>query len=216
VRQIVKRPEPPSLTAHRLTSHSDYENYAAKDELRAALAAEQGALCCYCMGRIRADGGFMKIEHWRSRANHSDDQLRYQNLLGGCKGGEGQPLDLQHCDTRKGNADLQWNPADPTHQIETRITYALDGTIRAVDPMFNSQLNCVLNLNLPQIRNNRKGVLTALLDWWKGEKNRLKGPVPKARIAREIQQRTNAADNLSPYCQVAVWWLRQKLAGMGQ
>lgn len=215
MRQIVKQPEPASLTTYRLGEHATYADYPDKDTLRGALVGEQFALCCYCMGRIRADGGLMKIEHWRSQANHEDAQLRYQNLLGACKGGDGQPFKLQHCDTRKGESDLQWNPADPAHHIETRVTYTSDGTIRAHEAVFDAQLNDVLNLNLPQIKNNRKGVLSALLYWWKGEKNRLQGPVPRDRIEREIQQRTTGAGGgLSPYCQVAVWWLRQKLAGM--
>jgi uncharacterized protein (TIGR02646 family) len=214
VRQIAKRPEPPSLTAHRLTPHSDYDNYREKDELREALVGEQGALCCYCMQRIRVAATEMKIEHWRSQSGFPAQQLSYRNLLASCLGGHGQPGHLQHCDTKKGDQDLRWNPAEPAHHIETRITYALDGAIRADDAAFANQLNDVLNLNLPQIKNNRKGVLTALLDWWKTEKNRLNGPPPKERIEREIDQRTNGAGNLLPYCQVAVWWLGQKLARM--
>ena len=214
MRQIVKQQEPASLTAHRQTPHSNYDNYPAKEELRAALAGEQGALCCYCMGRIRPDLASMKIEHWQSQTNHPDDQLTYQNLLGGCKGGEGQPVKQQHCDTRKGNADLRWSPADPTHHVETRIDYGVDGTIRANDAEFDAQLNDVLNLNLPQIKNNRKSVLSALLDWWKAEKARLKASVPKEGIEREIKRWTHPEHELIPYCQVAVWWLNQKLARM--
>jgi hypothetical protein len=130
-------------------------------------------------------------------------------LLGSCLGGQGQPEDRQHCDTRKGERDLKWNPADPDHHIETRIRYDLDGTIRSDDQVFQEQLNTVLNLNLQRIKNNRYGILKGLLGWWKAEK-----PVPRIRIEREIQQRTIHAGELSPYCQVAVWWLRQKLASM--
>jgi uncharacterized protein (TIGR02646 family) len=214
VRQIVKLLEPESLTAHRQTPHSDFDNYLDKDALRATLVSEQGALCCYCMKRIHVDGSLMKIEHWRSQDNYPQEQLTYSNLLGGCKGGEGNPLDFQHCDTRKGNADLQWNPANSAHHIETRISYGLDGTISSDDHIFNDQLNSVLNLNLPLIKNNRKGALTGLLDWVKRERNRLRGPIPKASIVRLIEQRTGGAGDLEPYCQVAVWWLQQKIAGM--
>jgi uncharacterized protein (TIGR02646 family) len=214
VRQIVKQQEPPSLTAHRQTPYSTYNNYAAKDELRNALVAEQGAICCYCMGRIQPDWGFMKVEHWRSQTNYPGEQLDYQNLLGGCKGGEGQPQDLQHCDTHKKNADLRWNPANPAHHVETRITYTLDGTICADDGAFDDQLNIVLNLNLPHIKNNRKSALTGLLEWWKAEKNRLHRPPPRDRIERKLEQHTKGTGSLLPYCQVAVWWLRRKLAEM--
>ena len=209
MRAIAKGHEPPSLTAHRLTPHCGYDNYPGKDDLRHALVTEQRGLCCYCMGRIRNGPATMKIEHWRCRAYHQAEQLNYRNLLGACLGGHGQPRHLQHCDTRKGDRDLQWNPADPAHHIETRVRYELDGTIHADDAVFDDHLNDVLNLNLPQIKNNRKGVLSALLDWWRSEK-----PVPRARIEGEIRERTNGPGDLPPYCQVVVWWLQQKLARM--
>jgi uncharacterized protein (TIGR02646 family) len=209
VRAITKGPEPASLTRHRLTSYCDYDNYAGKDDLRHALVTDQRGLCCYCMGRIRNGAATMRIEHWRCQAHHPAEQLNYRNLLGACLGGHGQPGHLQHCDTRKGDLDLRWNPADPAHHIETRVRYELDGTIRADDAVFDDHLNDVLNLNLAYIKNNRRGVLTALLEWW-----RAKRPVPRARIEREIDERTNAAGDLAPYCQVAVWWLKQKLTRM--
>lgn len=96
----------------------------------------------------------MKIEHWRCQTRYPGRQLNYKNLLGACLGGHGKPSHLQHCDTRKGDLDLRWNPADPAHHIETRVKYELDGTIRSIDPRFNSELETVLNLNTPKIKNN--------------------------------------------------------------
>lgn len=209
MRTIIKRPEPPRLTAHRLTPHSDYDNFAGKDQLRSALVAEQHGLCCYCMGRIRNSPDTMKIEHWRCQSRYPAEQLNYRNLLGACLGGHGQPEHLQHCDTRKGDGDLRWNPANLGQRIETRVRYEMDGSIRANDAVFDSQLNEVLNLNLPLIRNNRKGVLTGVLEWWRTERR-----VPRARLEREINARTISAGNLTPYCQVAVWWLEQRLTRM--
>ena len=49
-------------------------------------------------------------------------------------------------------------------------------------------------------------VLDALLGWWKADR-----PIPQARIEREIAARTQGAGDLAPYCQVAVWRLRQRL-----
>lgn len=214
MRQITKQVEPPSLTAHRQTPHADFDNYQEKDDLRASLVGEQRALCCYCMQRIYAARPSMKIEHWQCQDNYQPKELVYQNLLGACKGGEGRPHKLQHCDTRKGNADLKYNPADPAHHIETRIGYSVDGSIYSNDETFDSELNDILNLNLPIIKSNRKNVLWAVLEWWKGEKARLKGPVPRAQFERQINQQTAGNGELSQYSPVAVWWLKQKLAGM--
>jgi len=209
VKAITKGPEPTSLKAHRLSPNSNYDNYAGKDDLRHALVTEQRGLCCYCMCRIRNQSTAMKIEHWQCQAHHTAEQLAYRNLLGACLGGHGQPGHLQHCDTKKGDLDLRRNPADPAHRIEARVRYEPDGTIRADEASFDNHLNDVLNLNLARIKNNRRSVLTALLEWWRTSKR----PVPRARIKREIAKRTNTAGALTPYCQVAVWWLRAKLAG---
>lgn len=207
MRKITKGDGPDSLTTHRMTPHADYDNYRHKDELRHALASEQRGLCCYCMGRIEPDAGAMKIEHWRCQERHSDEQLVYRNLLGACRGGEGQPFSLQHCDTRKGNSDLLRNPAEPTHAIQEWVQYGADGTIKSNDVTFDSQLNEVLNLNLPFLKNHRKGILDGLLEWW-----RRHGPVPRRRIEREVDRHAPAYGELTPYCQVAVWWLNRKLA----
>lgn len=214
MKQIVKHVEPASLIAYRHVADSNYDGYQQKDDVRNSLAAEQGAICCYCMGRIEPEWGEMKIEHWRSQTRYPADQLSYQNLLGGCMGGEGQPYREQHCDTRKGDADLKYNPADPGHHVETRILYLADGTIQASDAVFDEQLNSILNLNLQRLKNSRKSVLTAILEWWRAERDRLHRSPSKTRIQQELDRRTGNVGAHFPFCQVAVWWLQQKLAGM--
>ena len=214
MRAIAKGPEPPSLTAHRLTPHGDYDNYPNKDMLRLSLSTEQQGLCCYCMGRIRPEANSMKIEHWRCQERFCRDQLRYRNLLGACLGGEGRPHKLQHCDTRKGNQNLLWNPADPDRDIALRLSYRADGAIVSDDCEFDRQLNEVLNLNLPVLMQRRKGVLTAILEWRKREIRRLRGPVLRRRVEDESDRYMAGADELSPYCQVAVWWLQKMIATM--
>ncbi len=212
MRKITKSREPASLTKHRQTTHSDYDNYPNKEELRRALVQEQRGLCCYCMKGIVADGSEMKIEHWQCQKNYSELQLAYRNMLGACMGGHGLPEHLQHCDSRKAECDIKWNPADSNHRIEERIRYALDGTISSDDPEFDSQLNHVLGLNLPTLKNQRGGVIAALMDWWRSEKARLHGPVPRERLERERAKR--AGDGtviLTPFDPVAVWWLDQRL-----
>lgn len=212
MRAIAKGAEPPSLTAHRQTPHSDYENYPDKNALRHALVGEQRGICCYCMDRIQNGPFTMKIEHWRSRSRYPGDELAYVNLLSACMGGQGQPAALQHCDTRKGERDLEWNPADPDHQIETRVRYDADGSIRSDDDVFDVQLEDVLNLNISFLKNNRKAVWNGITEWWKMEKARRHGAVPQARLQAERDRRIAGDGPLDPFCQVGVWLLDQRLA----
>jgi uncharacterized protein (TIGR02646 family) len=211
LRTIHKGPEPPSLTAHRQIRYSDYNNYADKDTLRRALVAEQRGLCCFCMGRTRSDHNSMKIEHWKSQEHYSELQLDYHNMLGACRGNEGQPYWLQHCDTKKGDRDIKWNPANPDHHIETRLFYEPDGSIRSNDEEFNKHLCDILKLNLEILRNNRKAIIDALLLWWQHEKRRFQGPVPRERFERQRNRWIEGDGDLKPYCQVAVWWIDERL-----
>ena len=212
MRAVTKGVEPVSLTAHRRMSYSDYDNYKKKNELRDALVKEQRGLCCYCMGQISSEWGTMKVEHWRSQRRYPCKQLDYSNLLGACLGGKGQEQRFQHCDTYKGKKNLRWNPADPSHDIETRLLYIADGRIESDDDEFNTQLNEVLNLNLSLLMAQRKRVLDAILEWWEYEKEQ--GPVPRERFEQKRDQWTGGAGVLQPYCQVVVWWLDQRLKGM--
>ncbi len=212
MRTIIKGTEPASLTQHRRTPHSDYDNYTDKNELRVALVTEQQGLCCYCMGSIQNESDKMKIEHWHCQAHYPDEQLDYRNLLGACLGGKGQPPKLQHCDTRKGDSDLLWNPADQAHNVQAWIIYGTDGTIKSNNCEFDQQLNEVLNLNLSLLKNRRKGVLDGISEWWR----RVRRPVPRSRLVQEIDVRSTPHGDLTPYSQVAIWWLNKKLAGIPQ
>ena len=212
MRTIPKGREPASLTTHRKTPHSDYDNYPDKAALRRVLVSEQRGICCYCMGPIRDDPTKMKIEHWRCRSRYPAEELSYRNLLAACPGGDGQPPRLQHCDTQKGDDVLRWNPAEPQHRIEKQIFYEADGGIRSHDREFDRQIADVLNLNLALLRNHRKGVLDAILRWWHLEKARVRGPVPRGRLEQERNRHADRPGTLAPYCQVAVWWLDQRLA----
>jgi uncharacterized protein (TIGR02646 family) len=213
MRQIVKEREPRSLTKHRGAAHADYENYVEKDDLRAALVREQGGLCCYCMSRI--DPARMKIEHWAAQKSHPERQLDYRNLLAACKGGEGQPYALQHCDTHKGDEDLTVNPADPQRPCERQIVYRADGEIDSDQPEVRRDLHEVLNLNTWRLRENRK---MAVLGMQESIRRQYPGGWPRALIEREIQ-RWRARDDAGayrPYGQAVVFWLEKRLAREAQ
>ena len=214
MRAIQKAPEPRRLAAHRSRTHADYDNFQDKETLRQALVTEQRGLCCYCMDRIRPERSSMKIEHWKCRAHNQDQQLNYRNLLGACLGGDGKPASLQHCDTSKGDRDIRWNPANPSHHIQTRVRYESDGSIRADGAEFDDQLNSVLNLNLPFLKNNRKDRLDVVLHWWRSQKTRIGGPALRDRLVRKKERELRGDGELRTYCQVTVWWLEWKLANM--
>ena len=211
MRQIDKTSEPRSLTTHRARSYSNYENYEDKDDLRAALVAEQRGLCCYCMGRIFPESTKMKIEHWQCISKFPERQLDYRNLLAACLGGEGERRRYEHCDTRKADRCLLWNPADSSHHVESRIAYGTDGSIKSTDVAFDRQLNDDLNLNLRTIKGGRRGSLAGILDWWRktatGDRS-----VSRRRLEKRIRQLTDAT-SMDPYSPVAIWWLRKRLEG---
>jgi uncharacterized protein (TIGR02646 family) len=206
---IRKGAEPPTLTRHRATSDTDWDGYGDKDALRTYLVNEQRGLCCYCLSRIRAQPGKMKIEHWHCQANYAAERLVYGNLLGACMGNEGQPGKDQHCDSRKGDRDLSRNPADPSHRVEDMIRFMGDGTIVSQDRDFNTEINEVLNLNLAFLKNNRKAALRAFQD----ARSR-NGPWPRAALEKWLREFSgeSGTGDLEPFCQVVVYWLRKRLA----
>lgn len=201
----MKGREPASLIQHRQQPHADYDNYTDKDILRQALVAEQRGLCCYCQSRIKATPDGMKIEHWQCQADHSARQLDFGNLLGACIGGKGRPEREQHCDTRKGNSSLCFSVCDPAHPIERKIRFLGDGTISSDDAAINAEINAVLNLNLPRLVSNRRGLLMAFQERLK------KGP--RLDPVRELSKwdGTQPGD-LPEFAQVVVYLLQKKLA----
>jgi uncharacterized protein (TIGR02646 family) len=205
MRNIQKQSEPISLTQHRCQSNADYDNYADKDDLRKSLVVEQKGICCYCMQRIRPTSQEMKIEHCLCQDNYEEKQLDYQNLLGACLGNEGKPKREQHCDTRKGNSNISFNPSNPVDNIESKIKYLGDGTIKSDEPQINQEINDTLNLNQSLLKKNRKAVLDGL-------KVFMDQSPPTGKIRKKLQEWNGDHDTeLKEYCQVTVYYLRKKL-----
>lgn len=209
MRTIIKGTEPASLTQHRSTQHADYDNYSDKDTLRNSLVSEQRGICCYCQSRIRPQGDAMKIEHWQCQDQFPTEQLNYSNLLGACLGNAGQRPNQQHCDTRKANDSLSKNPANPAHQVENLIRFNGDGSIESDDPVFDREINDVLNLNLQFLKNNRKATLDGFQATLK-KRGQLQKPALE-RLLREWNGESHTSA-LQPFCQVVIYWLRKRLA----
>ncbi len=211
MRAISKSTEPPSLSQFRATPHSNYNDYNDRQTLREFLVREQRGLCCYCLCRI--SGGepgtlpSMKIAHWHSQSLHIEEQLDYSNLLGACMGNEGTSPNEQHCDTRQGNRDIKWNPANPDHRIESRIIFFADGRIGSSDIEFSQQIDDILNLNKGFPKANRKSVLDSF-------KKALERKEPsRPELERWLRDWNGESDTceLEPYCQIVVYWLQKRL-----
>jgi uncharacterized protein (TIGR02646 family) len=209
MRTIAKNPEPHSLTEHRAANPTDYIGYPDKDALRASLATEQRGLCCYCQGRIRASIGSMKIEHWQSHSGYPNQRLVYRNLLGACMGGEGQRGNDQHCDTFKAERDLSRNPAEHSHNVGGFIHSLSDGRITSSNPVFDRELNEILNLNLPVLKNSRRDVLRAFQRTL--QKRRMLTRLTWVKLLGEWNGESDTGE-LNPYCSVIVYWIEKKLA----
>lgn len=208
MRTIHKDHEPRSLWLHR-RGGGTYSDYAQIDEARAALLAEQGHLCAYCMGRISLRR--TQVEHWDSQSEHGERALDWDNLLGVCPGGNGVRGAVRHCDGSRGNQVLKVNPADREQRCERFVHYRPSGEIYSNDEEIQADLHEKLNLNLDALQKARKAVFdSALSRMLRGER----GYWSRERVAEEIQrwQRRDGEGKLPEYCQVAIYVLEKKLA----
>ena len=206
MRNIAKGREPESLTRHRRSPPATYDNYEEKAELRRCLVQEQRGLCCYCMRRIRNEGGGTTTEHWHPQSRYAKEQLDYKNLLATCSGKTNGYL---HCDASKANKNLSRNPADPHHRVEELIRYKPNGEIASDDTNFDAELTGVLNLNLPFLVNNRKAVLSGFTESL-GKKGAV--PLKRGELKKLIKQWSGqGGGDLDEYCQVIIYWLQKRL-----
>jgi len=177
--------------------------------LREFLLEEQGYICCYCMQRISAER--MKIEHWKPQSQYTKLQLDYRNLLAACEGNEGNPRQLQHCDTRKGDKEIIINPADSQKNCEQYLKYSSNGRIYSDDPIIDNDLNNILNLNTQTLINNRKKALNTVIQ----ELTRIKGKKavwPIQAVYQKIQayETKEKCKKYKPYCQMIVHFLNKR------
>jgi uncharacterized protein (TIGR02646 family) len=219
MKQIVKNAEPNSLLQHRASQFANFDNIplATKEELRQSLLSEQGHICCYCLKRIPENTPpYMKVEHYKCKANFGPLQLNYTNLFGACTGNEGQPKIKQTCDTKKSNTDLNINPTSILPICETLFKYNADGEISSItdDEGVNRQLNDVLNLNMQTLKDGRSEIYLevqkrVILESKKTKKD-------KTSFVKFLEQEKakwlDRTDNKHrPYCSVAVYYLTKKI-----
>ncbi|MCF7958563.1 MAG: TIGR02646 family protein [Phycisphaerae bacterium] len=212
MRAIAKNTEPRELAHYRNYPNTTYDGDGfspVKDIVREALLAEQGHLCAYCMQRINKDS--IKIDHWHCQSKHSSKQLDYKNLLGCCMGNEGKSPKEQHCDTKKSDDDISFNPANPNDHRKMKIRYLGNGMIRSDNLQFNEELNSILNLNLSRLKSNRKTIwksVTQVLS--KTQVSCTRNQIEKLIVK---YQKKDSNGYFKEYCDVAIYYLEKKLKG---
>lgn len=186
------------------TAKYDQLDQDARSQLKQSLLREQGFTCCYCMSRI--DESTMRVEHWHPKSQYPDEQLDYRNLLAACHGNEGGGPDHEHCDVKKGDQILTYNPADPNVDVESKLRYTNYGEVRAIkgETALQDQLGVhVLNLNCERLVIDRRSAM-------KGALSALKTIPPgliRAQIAR--WENKDSAGRLPPYSGAVLYALRR-------
>ena len=165
MRRINKGSPPASFITYSKSAGAAFETMPAnvKDDLKMALLNEQGWVCGYCQRRV-VDKSRMKIEHFCEQSicngenGMPDSRLDYGNLLAVCLGDAG--YNGLHCDSSKSQfgpltglpiAISPWNPAHMA-ALEYRSSGRLISTISRHD----WELNEILNLNMPLLRDQRR------------------------------------------------------------
>jgi uncharacterized protein (TIGR02646 family) len=208
VRQIKKQQEPKALTNYRLPPGAAWDGGEftdVKQKIREALVREQGWLCCYCMRRIKPLADSMGVEHWAPR-RHGSRELDWSNLLGVCTGDSLAPARAQHCDRSKGDRDLRLDPQSAAHVAS--LTFPGSGRVRSSDPALQRDLEEILNLNTPNLVNQRKKAVEA----FQQSLFRKSGQsLSRERLRRVLKKLDATVDELPPFVAAIEFWLKKRL-----
>ncbi len=188
---IQKGREPNAWMRYRLTKGVEFR---AIPELKDSLLKEQGYLCAYCMARIDKD--HMKVEHFKPRSRYPRLKFSYKNLLACCLG---KTQEESHCDTSKGNAEISLSPLSPSC-VDTLSYESGTGKIKSSNPYYDRELDRILHLNTPIIKQNRLKVL--------------QGAIQALRIRKQLEKEWNPVDKegkRKPYCGIVIYFLEKKL-----
>jgi uncharacterized protein (TIGR02646 family) len=132
-------PEPPCLASRRQAADYARLTKAEKAEIRTALLALQADRCAYCERRTGDHQDYDgHIEHFRKQANHSDLDLKWDNLYWSC-------LDERTCGKHKDKCSAATGPRrifDPADLLdpgcddpEDYLRFTSDGSVAPRDGM---------------------------------------------------------------------------------
>jgi uncharacterized protein (TIGR02646 family) len=170
MKYIEKKPEPQSFADWKKLANDDWQptyetlSGSVKKDVKIALMAEQGDLCCYCERRLADEDSH--IEHFRPQSDPTVDPLDFANMICSCQNHlkKGEPL---HCGNLKGDwfdLDLLVSPLDRT--CEARFAFTGDGYIQPAEKADLSAVTTIekLGLDVPKLRALRKSALDSFLD----------------------------------------------------
>ena len=205
MRKINKGLEPKEWTHYRMTPGVKYQ---AIPELKESLLKEQGYICAYCMRRIphidKNSNEDSRIDHIACRADHEDDELKYGNMVICCPGAINNDF---HCDKKKGKNAISFTPFDQ-HFIATLRYKSGNGRIESSNPVWNKEMQEVLNLNNKQLMGNRLQVIDGII----AKLNKRKS-WKKSDLEKELAAWDNMDENgqFKPYNGIVVWYLQKKM-----
>ncbi|RQO66818.1 hypothetical protein DBR40_21425 [Pedobacter sp. KBW01] len=207
---IIKGKEPEKWTEYVDTP--GVNEYSPIPELRAALLKDQGNICAYCMRYIpvtKKDPGeneTSKIEHIRSREHNKDLSLKYENMVICCPGYINSSA---HCDKSKKSTEISFSPLDPG--VQRSISYGMyDGKIKSSNGFWDDDINKIICLNNPLLKQNRGQTL-------EGVRNALSKTKFRAQDLKQKLDEWSQPDKegkLRPYCGIVIWYLEKKLKSL--
>ncbi|MBF0551844.1 MAG: TIGR02646 family protein [Deltaproteobacteria bacterium] len=133
-----------------------------KQNLHQSIMEEQGYLCCYCGQRI--DEKKSHIEHVRPRSKFPKQTFEYGNMLASCLSNTA-PKAPRHCGVLKDNwydEELFISPLQP--DCEEHFRFLANGEIRPRTENDKAAETTIdkLGLNIPKLKNMRKGAIAGL------------------------------------------------------
>ncbi|QUB82131.1 hypothetical protein [Prevotella jejuni] len=212
---IKKQSEPHQWTAYKKTTGATYQS---QSYLSASLLEEQGYICAYCMRRIPCKDSLCnedhRIEHINPRSKYPDNQLDYNNMVIVCPGHMG---DNDHCDRSKGDKKINLSPLNSS-VIQT-ISYGNNGLIKSSNPVWNRELNDILNLNDKVLVKARKTTLEAIIKQLNIKKKEKKDKWTKNMLKKYLDRyqekhSDNGKKKYYPYCGIVIYYLQKKLTKM--
>lgn len=206
MRKINKNPPPAALLTYVQQVGASFDDMDAdvKDEVKRSLLNEQRWVCGYCQ-QVISDETRMKIEHFCEQSicdgsdGRDDRRLDYTNMMAVCLGNSGSQL---HCDSHKAKFNAQNGlPIEVSPWIQAhmdRIQYSSSGMISSTNARHNNELNIILNLNIPRLKDLRRKKITAIYRLSKHSNNAQETAKRKRILERDIAYSNNKFANSFP------------------